>query len=213
MISDNDLIKEFTSLIFGYREPLSTLALDRKELEQVIKVTDVKVEGDDLIVLSIPSQLEMTITPYRVRFVDKSAEIPARSDFTEKVVQIVDILRRANNVVYSGFGLNFDVDIQPLGDRLAREVILDRFINSKSFASTGYNLVGASVEVWYIARERRHSLHIRPLGGNYSEIRYYCHLNAHFDITDALPDAKWLAQTIGEEYEDFKDVLSKSLVK
>lgn len=213
MISDNDLVKRFTSLIFVTREPMLSFALDSKELEQVIKAPDVKVEGEGLMISSMPSQLEIILSPERTRFVDKSDKIPARSDFAEKVVRITDILIRTNNVAYSGFGLNFDVNIKPLEGRLAREVISDRFISSESLTSTGYDLVGASVCLWYIARERRHRLQISPLGNNYSENRYYCHLNVNYDISDTFPDSEWLAQTISEEYEDFKNVLSKSFVK
>lgn len=213
MITDNDLIKKFTSLIYVFRDPMPSFSLERRELEQVVKAPEVKVQGDELVVSSMPNQFEMVMNPRRTRFVDRSDQMPTRGDFTESVARIADILVRTNNIVYKGLGLNFEVNIAPLGDRLAREVISERFINSTNFSSTGYDLVGASVRIWYIARERRHFLYIEPLGNNYSETHYYSHLNIHYDFPDTLPDSEWLSHIISEEYEDFKTVLSRSLLR
>ena len=157
------------------------------------------------------SQLIVTIGPSILEFGDASGEEPAREDFPNRVAQAAEYIGSLSNQVYTAIGLNFGIESEPDTEDLPSKVMLDWLVKEDALKDTGYDVIGASARLWYVARDRMHDLRIEPRGNQYDGRNYFAHLNVHIELEGEMPSAEWLSQALKEEYADFMRVLSEVL--
>ena len=188
------------------------LGADLIGLGQIIDAPEAQQSPEGLAILSMRNQLTVTISPNRLVFGDASGEEPAREDFPRHVAEASDYIGSLSNQVYVAVGLNFDIESNPLDDELPSHAILNRLMKGEVLNNAGYDAVGASARLWYVARDRRHDLRIEPRGYQLDGSDYFAHLNVHIALGNEMPSEEWLSQALNEEYSDFKRVLQKVLV-
>lgn len=206
----DSLTKRHTSIVVVIREPKPELNFGHGQLSLIVTEPEIRQEANSIVVSSMANQFQMIINPIRIQFTDKSEKLPARKDFAERVVKLVDWISQSNKIDLSSLGLNFDLILKRGESNRASEYIRDRFVNAGIFATTGYKLIGASVRLWYMARGIRHYLYIEPLGNSYDAEEFYAHINVHYKQPTPF-NSSWLTTAIMEEYKDFRKVLSTVL--
>ena len=170
-------------------------------------------DGLTLTLSSMRNQLTVTISPDRLVFDDRSGEEPTRTDFPDRVVKAAEYIGIQSNQVFAAVGLNFDIESESHDDddELPSKAMLDRIVKEDVLKETGYDVIGASARLWYVARDRVHDLRIEPEGSQYDGREYHAHLNVHMVLDGEMPSAEWLSQALNEEYIDFMRVLTKVL--
>jgi len=200
-----------TSIIYVTRAPSLMLTLGAGGMSQIVEGPEVRTEGDAIVVSSMPNQFQAVITPNSVRFLDKSDKLPARTDFAARLVKLAEFIASENKLSYSAVGINFDIWYRREADERPSALILSRFVSQQAFAATGYDLIGAAVRLWYMARGMRHYIYFEPRGNQHDAPSYDSHLNVHLDLRDSLPTAKSMADAIHNEYEDFLRMIEVAL--
>ncbi len=220
MISIDSVKKLNTSIIYLARardEPSDPfgqgllLGADPIGLNPIIDAPEPRQSADGLVLSSMRSQLIVTIGPNRIQFGDASGEEPAREDFPDRVTQAAEYIRSLSGQVYTAVGLNFDVEWEPDHEDLPSKAMLDRFVKEGTLKDTGYDAIGASARLWYVARDRIYDLRIEPMGNQYDGRNYFAHLNVHIGLEGETPSAEWLSRALKEEYGDFMRVLTEVL--
>ena len=187
------------------------LGADLIGLGQIIDAPEAQPSPEGLAILSMRNQLTVTISPNRLVFGDASGEKPTREDFPLRVARASDYIGSLSNQMYATVGLNFDIEFKAVEEELPSHAMLHRLIKGDVLVDTGYDVVGASTRLWYVANDRRHDLRIEPRGNQYDGTDYYAHLNAHIELGNEMPSEEWLSQALIEEYSDFMRVLQKFL--
>lgn len=204
-------LKRTTAVVYLLRGDRANLVFDRLRVAALLPDAQVLAVPDGIVVSSMIKQCQVVVGQPRIQFADKSEQVPCRSDFCSLVVAMADVVAESNTLVYSAIGLNFDVELDVGLDKRASEVILERFIRREAFSATGYEPSGASVRIWYVAREAPHYLYIEPLANSYDATKYYAHVNIHYAVDGLRREGEWLESRMREEYEDFTRVLSGML--
>ena len=186
-------------------------ATDLTGLSQFIDAPEVRQLSDGFALLSMHNQITVTIRPNRLDFDDGSAEVPVRTDFSSRVVQIAEYIGRQSNRSYAAVGLNFDIEAEPKDEELPSKVILNRLMKEDALGDTGYDIMGASARFWYAARNRRYDLRFEPRESRYEGQNYLAHLNVHIELGSEKPSTEWLSQTLDQEYRGFIKVLTEIL--
>lgn len=218
MIVTDSIAKLNTSVIYvtknqGSGPELSGLLLGANlvGIGQFIDAPEAQQSPEGLVMISMRNQLTVTISPNRLVFGDASGEEPAREDFAPRVAQASDYIGSLSNQVYGAVGLNFDIEFKAVDEELPSHAMLNRHMNSEVLKDTGYDTIGASTRLWYMARDRRHDLRIEPRGNQYDGTDYFAHLNVHIELAKEMTPDGWLSNALNEEYSDFKSVLQKVL--
>ena len=187
------------------------LGADPIGLSQVIDAPEPRQAPEGLVLSSMRNQLTVTITPDTLVFGDGSGNEPARKDFPRRVSLAAEFIRSMSKMTYAAIGLNFDIEAEPVMEELPSKSILRRLVKEDTLEGTDYGAIGASVRLWYAARDRRYDLRIEPRGNQYDSLKYYAHLNVHILIQGAAPSEEWTSEALNEEYEYFKKVLEEVL--
>ena len=187
------------------------LGADPIGLNQIIDAPEPRQSNDSLVLSSMRSQLIVTIGPNRIQFDDASGQQPTREDFANRVSQAAEYIRSLSDQVYTAVGLNFDIEWEPDHEDLPSKVMLDRFVKESTLHESGYDAIGASTRLWYVARDRIYDLRIEPRGNQYDGRNYFAHLNVHIRLEGETPPAEWHSQALKEEYRDFLRVLREAL--
>ena len=157
------------------------------------------------------NQITVTIRPNRLDFDDGSAEVPARADFSSRVVQIAEYIGGQSRRSYAAVGLNFHIEVKPEDEELPSKVILRRLVKEDALEATGYNVMGASAKFWYAEGNRQYNLRVEPRENRYNSRSYFAYLNVHIEMENQVLSAEWLSQALDREYQDFIGVLTKIL--
>lgn len=218
MISADSITNLNTSIVFqasggGFDqgEPGLLLGAGLEGLHQLIDAPAVQQSPDGPVLLSMRNQLTLTITPSILAFGDASGDAPARADFPGRVSRVADYIGNQSHVAYSRVGLVFDIESKPADQELPSQAMLRRFVREEALRKTGYAAIGASVRLWYVVRDRIHSLRVEPKGDRHDSGDYFAHVDVQVELNDELPSEEWLSQALYEEYIDFLRVLDEVL--
>ena len=163
------------------------------------------------VLVSMRNQLTLTITPSILAFRDASGQAPAREDFPSRVAQVAGHIGVQSHLSYSMLGFVFEIESKIAEGEIPSQVMLRRFVKEEALENTGYGAIGASVRLWYRARERIHGLRVEPKGDQYDSCDYFAHVDVQMELRDELPSAEWLSLALNEEYRDFLRVLDQVL--
>lgn len=220
MISSDSVTKAQSTVVFVVELPTAAsfleLTLQRDAVAEIIVDPEIAAQQNNVTIASMASQIQMVIEGGRIVFRDRSDSKPTRPDFAERVVRLTRLVAETNMITFSRLGLNFDVQFRPPGasQGSASRFILERFVRQDSLTEMGYPLTGASVRLWYEARDARHYLYIEPKGNDYDADAYHSHVNVTYTLVEPdIPEVEWLTQAIQEEYDDFLQVLSTTLTR
>ena len=195
----------------GHEMGLLLGAIDLTGLSQFIDAPEVRQAADGFILSSMRNQLTVTVRQNRLDFDDGSAEVPVRTDFSDRASRIAEYIGKQSNLSYAAVGLNFDIEVEPEDEELPSKVLLNRLVREDALGDTGYDIMGASARFWYAARNRRCDLRIEPRENRYEGRNYLAHLNVHIELGGEMPSAEWLSQALDQEYRDFIRVLTEIL--
>ena len=177
-------------------------------MNDIIDTPEVLPSPNGVILLSMRSQIAVDIRTSRLEFSDRSAEKPNRTDFPTRVALAAEYIGKYINQNYAAISLNFDIEWDSDDKELPTEVMLGRIVKEDVLDGTGYNVIGASTGLWYVARARRHYLRIEPSGNLYDAQKYYANLNVQINLETETSSVEWLSQALDEEYADFIRVLA-----
>ena len=218
MISADSITNLNTSIVFqasggGFDqgEPGLLLGAGLEGLGQFIDAPAVQQSPDGPVLLSMRNQFTLTITPSILAFGDASGDVPARADFPGRVARVAGYIGNQSHVAYSMLGLVFDIESEPADQDLPSQAMLRQFVREEALRGTGYAAIGASVRLWYVARDRIHGLRVEPKGDRHDSRDYYAHLDVQVELNDESPSAEWLSHALNEEYIDFLRVLDQVL--
>lgn len=200
-----------TEMFVGHEMGLLLGAIDLTGLSQFIDAPEVRQSSDGVILSSMRNQLTVTVRQNRLDFDDGSAEVPVRTDFSDRAAQIAAYIGKQSNLSYSAVGLNFDIEVESEDEELPSKMLLSHLVKEDALGDTGYDIIGASARFWYVVRDRRCELRIEPRENRYEGRNYFAHLNVHIDIGNEVPSAEWLSQALDQEYQDFIRVLTEIL--
>ena len=192
-------------------EPGLLLGAGLEGLSRFIDSPEVQPAPSGPVLLSMRNQLALTITSSVLAFRDASGVSPARQDFPGRVAQVAGHVGSQSRLTYSMMGLVFEIERKTADEELPSQVMLRRFIKEEALEGAGYTAIGASVSLWYRARDRLHSLRVEPKGPQHDNLDCFAHVDVQVELNDELPSAKWLALTLNEEYTDFLRVLDEVL--
>lgn len=191
------------------------LGADVAGLSQIMDALEPGPSSGGLALMSMRNQMTVTVNSDRLEFGDGSNEMPARSDFPERVARVAELIARQSGQSYTAVGLNFDIEAAPADGQLPSEAVLERMTIGNGLSSLGYDAIGASTRVWYVAgdkQDRRYDLRIEPRGNQPEGPNYYAHLNIHMGLSRSeVPSAVWLSQVLQQEYGNFVRVLAEIL--
>lgn len=188
-------------------DPGLLLGTGLEGLRQFIDAPAVQQSADGPVLLSMRNQFTLTVTPSILAFRDASGEAPAREDFPGRVAKVAGHIGNQSHLTYSMVGLAFEIESKLADEEMPSQVMLRRFVREEALNGTGYTAVGASVRLWYLARDRIHSLRVEPKGDQHGSRDYFAHADVQMELRDELPSAEWLSQLLNEEYRDFLTVL------
>ena len=214
MVAADLITKLNTSVVYvttGLDDPGLLIGANPSVLNDIIDTPEPLPSPTGITLSSMRSQLTVDISPNRLAFADRSGENPTRVDFPARVASVAEYVGRQSDQIYSAVGLNFEIEWKPDDERLPAKVMLGRIVNDDALLSTGYDIVGASVSLWYIARGMRHHLRVEPKGNQYDALNFYANLNIHVNLENQIPSAEWLSRALDEEYKDFTKVLTEVL--
>ena len=214
MITADSIIKLNTSVVYvttGLEDPGLLIGANPSVLNDIIDTPEPLPSPTGITLSSMRSQLTVDISANRLAFADRSGENPTRADFPGRVASVAEYVGRQSDQIYSAVGLNFEIEWEPDDERLPTKVLLGRIVNEEALMSTGYDIIGASAGLWYVAREVRHHLRVEPRGNQYDASNFYANLNVHMNLENQIPSAAWLSRALDEEYRDFIKVLGEVL--
>ena len=218
MISADSITNLNTSIVFqasggGFDqgEPGLLLGAGLEGLNQFIDSPAVQQSPDGPVLLSMRNQFTLTITPSILAFGDASGDVPARADFPGRVARVAGYIGNQSHVAYSRAGFVFDIESKPADHELPSQAMLKRFVREEPLGTTGYGALGASVRLWYVVRDRIHSLRVEPKGDRHDSGDYFAHVDVQVELNDELPSEEWLSRALHEEYVDFLRVLDEVL--
>ena len=222
LIEPNSVKKLKTVVVYVAGDPTGTTfaghemglllgAIDLTGLSQFIDAPEVRQSDDGLILSSMRNQITVTIKSNRLDFDDGSAEVPVRTDFSDRAAQIAAYIGKQSNLSYAAVGLVFNIEVESEDEELPSKVLLSHLVKEDALGNTGCDIIGASARFWYVVRDRRCDLRIEPRENRYEGRNYFAHLNVQIDIGNEVPSAEWLSQALDQEYHDFIRVLTEIL--
>ena len=217
MLEAGSITKLTTSVVFvtGVEDALEgpglLLGTEMVGLSQIIEAPEPRQSLDGIVLSSMRNQLTVTISPNRLVFGDASADEPARADFPARVAEAAEYIRRRSDQSYSIVGLNFAIGFEPADEELPSKTMLSWLVKAGALAGTGYNAIGASARLWYVARGRIHDLRIEPRGDQFDGREYFAHLSVNMALEVEGDSGEWLSHALNEEYNDFRRVLTEVL--
>ena len=215
-----DSIKNLnTSIVFQasggespFGEPGLLLGAGPEGLGQFIDDPEVQPSSDGPpVFVSMRNQLTLLIAPSILVFRDASGEAPSREDFPGRVARVAEHIANVSRLSYDKIGMRFEIESKPADEELPSQAMLRRLVRREALKGMGYDVIGASARVWYMARGCLHSLHIYPGENEHDSKDYTAHLAVQFELKTASPFAAWLSQALDEEYLDFLKVLGQVL--
>ena len=219
MISSESINSLNTSIVLQassgdspFGEPGLLLGAGMDGLGQFIDNLEVQPspEGPPILV-SMQNQLTLFIAPSIMVFRDASGEKPCREDFPRRVAQVAKHVSNMSRLTYDKLGMRFEIEFDPTDEELPSRATLRRLVRKESLDEIGYDVVGASVRLWYIARGCLHILHIDPRENEHDSKEYSALSAVQFEFRTTAPSAEWLLHTLDEEYIDSLKVLSHVL--
>ena len=187
------------------------LGVDPAGLSQIIDVPEPSPIPDGFLLSSMRNQLTVAVRSNRLDFDDGSGEMPARVDFPTRVAQTAGHIATQTAQSYAAVGFVFEIEAEPEDEELPSRAVLDRLVREDVLGGSGYNAIGASARLWYVARDRLHDLRIEPRGNQYEGRNYFASLSVYLDPGNEVPSTEWLVQALDEEYGDFMRVLAQIL--
>ena len=217
MLEADSITKLTTSVVFvagaggALEGPGLLLGTEMVGLSQIIEAPEPRQSLDGIVLSSMRNQLTVTISPNRLVFVDASGGAPARTDFPARVAEAAEYIGRQSDQSYSAVGLNFEIELEAEDEELPSRVMLFRLVKEDALAGTGYEAIGASARLWYVARDRIHDLRIEPRGNQFDGREYFAQLSVNMALEVEGDSGEWLSQALNEEYSDFRRVLTEVL--
>ena len=190
-------------LILGAADPIG--------IRQFIDAPEPQESNEAFVLSSMRNQLVVAVSPDRVIFRDASGETPTRADFPGRISRVAEYIGGISNLEYTSVDLNFVVEASSGTVEMPSESIQRRFVRGDVLMDTENEVIGASVRLWYVARERRYDLRIEPLGNDYDGSEFFAHLKVHIELETQTPSEEWLSRALSEEYDYFITTLTEIL--
>ncbi len=169
-----------------------------------------------VVLTSMRNQFKVTIDANRLDFDDGSEQLPARSDFPERVATTAEHIVRQSDKICSAIGLNFHIEAASDDGELPSNAVLARLTRVDRLNSVGYKAIGVSARFWYEAgdsEKKRYDLRLEPRGSQYAGANYFASLNVHFALSGGVPSVDWLSDGLNAEYREFLRILMQLLDK
>ena len=189
------------------------LGVDPAGLSQIIDAPESSPLPDGFLLSSMRNQLTIAVRSNRLDFDDGSGEMPVRADFPDRVAQTARYIAAQTAQTYAAVGLVFEIEAEPEDEELPSKAVLARFVREDVLGGSGYDAIGASARLWYVARDRLHDLRIEPRGNQYEGRNYFASLSIYLDPGSEVPSTEWLSHALDEEYGDLVRVLAEVLEK
>ena len=178
-------------------------------LTQIIEMPDIQQNPDGIVLSSMRNQLVATISPTRLQFQDRSQEQPARPDFPNRIVRVVDVFRKSVDLTLTAVGIVFEVHAGSDNATLPSQE-LQSFVKDDVFVGTRYDLMGASMRVWYTHGGRQYDLRVEPIGNQYEGREYFVRLHTHIPLSPpSNMSEEWLSEALRKEHNDLRSVLTR----
>ena len=216
MIKADSVNKLNTSVIYivhGPSDPALLYGIDPSVLVDVVDAPDVRLLPSGAALTSMRSQLtvDLDFGTNRLEFSDRSAEIPNRADFPVRVALATEYIGKQISQNYDAIVLNFEIEWDADDNVRPSVAMLGRIVKRDALKSSGYDVAGASAQLWYLAHDKTCDLRIEPRGNQFDARTFYANLNIHMNLGTDFPSADWLSQALKREYEDFTRVLANIL--